>query len=432
MPRRRYLRDRVPIRKTLPERRPVAGSPPARRRRACSPAAPTSSSTGRGSRARPISSRARSRSPRSFRPRPIRRSKRRLVRAQEIRAFASRELGLPDNRSYTSYADLERPYAVWNVFATPELSLKPRQWCFPVAGCVAYRGYFAEADARAEAARLGRRRRRRASVRHPGVLDPGLFRRPGAVDVRPLPRGRARTAHLPRARAPGRLCEGRHVVQRVVRRRGGGGGDRALARRRGPYARCGGRRRACRRCRARARVPRRVSRVDRGDAGAPRRALRQQRERRREARGQGGRLRRDARGVRGAEGGVERQHRVRALVRGRREQRRHCVGGPVRRPGAAVRGAARRGERRPPAVLRAGEGPGGAAPGGARARAHRRACGSDASTSAAPRSRSARAPWRYPLVLPRKSRYNHRFPCLTPCRPGEAARRRGFPAPAPP
>jgi len=80
--------------------------------------------------------------------------KRRLLRAQEIRLFASRELGLPDNRSYTSYADLERPYAVWNVFATPELSLTPRQWCFPVAGCVAYRGYFAEADARAEAARL--------------------------------------------------------------------------------------------------------------------------------------------------------------------------------------------------------------------------------------------------------------------------------------
>jgi predicted aminopeptidase len=78
----------------------------------------------------------------------------RLQRAQEIRAFASRELGLPDNRSYTSYADLGRPYAVWNVFASPELSLTPRQWCFPVAGCVNYRGYFAEADARAEAARL--------------------------------------------------------------------------------------------------------------------------------------------------------------------------------------------------------------------------------------------------------------------------------------
>ena len=80
--------------------------------------------------------------------------KARLVRTQAIRAFASRELALPDNRSYTNYADLGRPYAVWNVFAAPELSLSPRQWCFPVAGCVAYRGYFAESDARAEAARL--------------------------------------------------------------------------------------------------------------------------------------------------------------------------------------------------------------------------------------------------------------------------------------
>jgi len=78
----------------------------------------------------------------------------RLVRVQAIRAFASRELGLPDNGSYTRYAELGRPFVVWNVFAAPELSLEPRQWCFPVAGCVAYRGYFAEADARAEAARL--------------------------------------------------------------------------------------------------------------------------------------------------------------------------------------------------------------------------------------------------------------------------------------
>ena len=78
----------------------------------------------------------------------------RLARVQEIRAFASRELGLPDNASYTKYADVGRPYVVWNVFAAPELSLAPRQWCFPVAGCVNYRGYFSEADARAEAARL--------------------------------------------------------------------------------------------------------------------------------------------------------------------------------------------------------------------------------------------------------------------------------------
>ncbi|MFO1313447.1 MAG: aminopeptidase [Burkholderiales bacterium] len=78
----------------------------------------------------------------------------RLARVQEIRAYASRELGLPDNGSYTRYTDLGRPYVVWNVFAAPELSLKSRQWCFPVAGCVNYRGYFNEQDARDEAARL--------------------------------------------------------------------------------------------------------------------------------------------------------------------------------------------------------------------------------------------------------------------------------------
>ena len=80
--------------------------------------------------------------------------KAKLVRIREMRAFASRELSLPDNPSYTRYADVGRAYVVWNVFAAPELSLSPRQWCFPVAGCVAYRGYFSEADARAEAARL--------------------------------------------------------------------------------------------------------------------------------------------------------------------------------------------------------------------------------------------------------------------------------------
>jgi predicted aminopeptidase len=72
----------------------------------------------------------------------------RLGQVKAIRDFASQELGLPDNGSYRSYADLGRPYVVWNVFATPELSLQPRQWCFLFAGCVAYRGYFGEADAR--------------------------------------------------------------------------------------------------------------------------------------------------------------------------------------------------------------------------------------------------------------------------------------------
>ena len=66
----------------------------------------------------------------------------------------SAELGLPDNASYNAYADLHRPAAVWNVVAAPPYSLTLKTWCFPVAGCVGYRGYYHEADARAEAAAL--------------------------------------------------------------------------------------------------------------------------------------------------------------------------------------------------------------------------------------------------------------------------------------
>ncbi|MDJ0814223.1 MAG: aminopeptidase [Woeseiaceae bacterium] len=80
---------------------------------------------------------------------------RRLELVQQARQFAVDELYLPDNDSYRSYADLERDYVVWNVFAAPEFSLEPKTWCFPVAGCVAYRGYFDEADARRKAAQLG-------------------------------------------------------------------------------------------------------------------------------------------------------------------------------------------------------------------------------------------------------------------------------------
>jgi len=66
---------------------------------------------------------------------------------QEARDFAVSELLLPENDSYRSYADLERDYVVWNVFAAPEFSLEPKTWCYPVAGCVAYRGYFSEVAA---------------------------------------------------------------------------------------------------------------------------------------------------------------------------------------------------------------------------------------------------------------------------------------------
>jgi predicted aminopeptidase len=71
-----------------------------------------------------------------------------------IRDFASRELGLPDNGSYRSYADVGRRYVVWNAVAAPEFSVDAKEWCYPIAGCVAYRGYFSEDRARRFAARL--------------------------------------------------------------------------------------------------------------------------------------------------------------------------------------------------------------------------------------------------------------------------------------
>lgn len=80
--------------------------------------------------------------------------RRRLTLAEQARAFASAELGLPDNRSYRVYAELGRPYVVWNVFAAPELSLAPLTHCFPIAGCVAYRGYYRLGAARGAAALL--------------------------------------------------------------------------------------------------------------------------------------------------------------------------------------------------------------------------------------------------------------------------------------
>jgi predicted aminopeptidase len=75
--------------------------------------------------------------------------KEKLALVLRIRDFASREMFLPDNGSYRCYVDLNRPEVVWNVVATPEFSLRPRQWCFPVAGCVTYRGYYSRDGAQA-------------------------------------------------------------------------------------------------------------------------------------------------------------------------------------------------------------------------------------------------------------------------------------------
>lgn len=78
----------------------------------------------------------------------------RLLLVQEARQFAIDELGLPDNDTYRTYADIERDYVVWNVFAAPEFSMQPKTWCFPVAGCVSYRGYFSKDAAERKARRL--------------------------------------------------------------------------------------------------------------------------------------------------------------------------------------------------------------------------------------------------------------------------------------
>ena len=77
--------------------------------------------------------------------------RKRLELTQRMRQFAVTELHEPDNGSYRSYADLKRSAAVWNVVAAPELSLQLQTWCFPIVGCVGYRGYYdlASADAAA-------------------------------------------------------------------------------------------------------------------------------------------------------------------------------------------------------------------------------------------------------------------------------------------
>lgn len=80
--------------------------------------------------------------------------KTKLELVRQIRAFASNKLALPDNDSYLSYVDIKQRYVVWNVFATPDLSLQPVESCFLVVGCLSYRGYYSEADAQNFAAEL--------------------------------------------------------------------------------------------------------------------------------------------------------------------------------------------------------------------------------------------------------------------------------------
>jgi predicted aminopeptidase len=74
-------------------------------------------------------------------------SRNKLKMILEVRAFASEELGLPKNKSYTVYSEINGQYLGWNVYVAPEFSTEPIKWCFPVAGCVVYRGYFSKKEA---------------------------------------------------------------------------------------------------------------------------------------------------------------------------------------------------------------------------------------------------------------------------------------------
>ena len=80
-----------------------------------------------------------------------------LKTADQIKEFAQNELGLPADGSYSSYVEVEGEALVWNVIATGEFSLQPKKWCFPVAGCVPYRGFFERPKARESADRLSQK-----------------------------------------------------------------------------------------------------------------------------------------------------------------------------------------------------------------------------------------------------------------------------------
>lgn len=81
----------------------------------------------------------------------------RLAFSQRALTWIEAELGVDAGRRYRAYVELEQPYVVWNVVAAPALSVEPERWCFPVAGCVSYRGYFHQPRAQAFGDKLRRR-----------------------------------------------------------------------------------------------------------------------------------------------------------------------------------------------------------------------------------------------------------------------------------
>jgi predicted aminopeptidase len=82
-------------------------------------------------------------------PQPLRHK---LQLATEARQFASQQMALPVEEAFTAYVALDRPWVLVNLVVVPEFSLTPQQWCYPFAGCQAYRGFFDIEAAREEQA----------------------------------------------------------------------------------------------------------------------------------------------------------------------------------------------------------------------------------------------------------------------------------------
>ena len=153
----------------------------------------------------------------------------RLQLVEDARAFAIEQLALPDGRSYRKYADMGRASVVHNVVATPEFSVEPRRWCFPVSGCITYRGYFNEEDARRYGLRLAMKGDDVSVSGVPTYSTLGYLPDPVFGSDAGVARHAPRRHDLPRARARAAVFRGRQRVERSVRERGGGRGRAAVA-----------------------------------------------------------------------------------------------------------------------------------------------------------------------------------------------------------
>ena len=285
--------------------------------------------------------------------------KRKLERSAAIRDYASRELALPDNGSYRSYAEIGRRFVLWNVIATPELSLEPRQWCFPIAGCVNYRGYFEEAAAKGEAAKFTAAGDDVHVSGVPAFSTLGYFNDPIlSTFIRyPDPELARLVFHelahqVAYAKDDSVFNESFAVLVEEV------GVERWLAAQNDPalaaqFASSQRYREGFRDLVGRTR-------------SAPRSVVCQRCERRSQARRQGGRLRADAHRVCRPQGAVGRLRGVRRLVRARAHQCQSGGRGSLLAEGAGVPCLAHGGRRQPAALLRPGKGARAHAQGGAR------------------------------------------------------------------